>query len=369
LKDKIDKIGNMRIFIDIGHPAHVHYFKNFIKIMENQGHTFFVSARERSIIFYLLNKYKISYYNRGKGKDSIVGKLFYMLAADFRLLTKALKFKPHVFISFASPYAAQTAWLLRTPHIVLDDTEHARFGHFFYKPFSKVFLNPACFQKDFGKKQIRFKSYTELFYLHPNHLITYPDILNLLGVSENEKFALLRFVSWKASHDIGHSGLDLKTKKQLINMLVEKDYKVFISSEEENRDPFFDKYMINISPDLIHQVMVHANLLVTEGATMASECAVLGTPAIYVNSLDAGTLREQEDKYQLLHGFRSSKGVLEKVAQLINTHNFKEIYQLRRQKMLSEKIDPTAFLVWFIENYPESVKIMKENPDFQDRFR
>ena len=131
--------------------------------MEDQGHSFFVSARDRSIIFELLNKYKISYFNRGKGRDGIIGKLFYMFTADFKLLSKAVKFKPQIFISFASPYAAQTAWLLRTPHIVLDDTEHARFGHLFYKPFSKVFLNPACFQKDFGKRQIRFKSFSNSF--------------------------------------------------------------------------------------------------------------------------------------------------------------------------------------------------------------
>jgi hypothetical protein len=37
--------------------------------------------------------------------------------------------------------------------------------------------------------------------------------------------------------------------------------------------------------------------------------------------------------------------------------------------MLSEKIDVTAFLVWFIKNYPKSVKIMKENPEFQERFK
>ena len=36
--------------------------------------------------------------------------------------------------------------------------------------------------------------------------------------------------------------------------------------------------------------------------------------------------------------------------------------------MLKEKIDVTAFMVWFIENYPESAKIMKENPDYQLRF-
>jgi len=96
---------------------------------------------------------------------------------------------------------------------------------------------------------------------------------------------------------------------------------------------------------------------------------MLGIPAIYVNSLDAGTLREQEDKYQLIHGFRSSEGVIEKVLEIINFPDTKSIYQLRRNKMLSEKIDPTAFLVWFVEHYPDSVRIMKENPDFQERFK
>ena len=55
---------------------------------------------------------------------------------------------------------------LDSQYIAVDDTEHARFGHIFYKPFTEVFLNPSCFQKDFGSRQIRFNSYTELFYLH-----------------------------------------------------------------------------------------------------------------------------------------------------------------------------------------------------------
>lgn len=49
--------------------------------------------------------------------------------------------------------------------------------------------------------------------------------------------------------------------------------------------------------------------------------------------------------------------------------NLKEEWQRRRQKMLSEKIDVTAFMVWFIENYPDSVKVMKENPDYQYNFK
>jgi hypothetical protein len=49
--------------------------------------------------------------------------------------------------------------------------------------------------------------------------------------------------------------------------------------------------------------------------------------------------------------------------------NLKEEWRLRRDKMLSEKIDYTPFLTWFIESYPESHKIMKEDPGYQGRFR
>ena len=35
----------------------------------------------------------------------------------------------------------------------------------------------------------------------------------------------------------------------------------------------------------MHNALKYASLFVGEGATMASECAILGTPAIYVNSL------------------------------------------------------------------------------------
>ena len=102
---------------------------------------------------------------------------------------------------------------------------------------------------------------------------------------------------------------------------------------------------------------------------MASECAVLGTPAIYINSLEVGYCTEEEKKYNLIFGYRNSAGVLEKAIELLETPNLKEVFQTRRQKMLVDKIDVTAFLVWFVENYPESKKIMKENPDYQMRFK
>ena len=47
----------------------------------------------------------------------------------------------------------------------------------------------------------------------------------------------------------------------------------------------------------------------------------------------------------------------------------KRTAQKRRKKMLADKIDVTAFLVWFVENYPKSVKIMKGNPKYPERFK
>ena len=44
-------------------------------------------------------------------------------------------------------------------------------------------------------------------------------------------------------------------------------------------------------------------------------------------------------------------------------------HKINKDEFLTSKIDVTAFTVWFVENYPESVKIMKENPDYQDRFK
>ena len=53
----------MKIFIDINHPAHVHYFKNFIKIVTNKGHKVMITARDRDVAIDLLTKYKITFYN------------------------------------------------------------------------------------------------------------------------------------------------------------------------------------------------------------------------------------------------------------------------------------------------------------------
>jgi hypothetical protein len=217
-----------------------------------------------------------------------------------------------------------------------------------------------------GKKQIRFNGYMELCYLHPKYYTPNPEILQLLGIKANEKYVIIRFISWNAAHDFHQHGMSLQFKIQLINELL-KHSKIFISSEGPLPDEF-QKYKLKVEPGKIHDVLSFASFYIGEGATMASECAMLGTPAIYINSLTAGTLEEQE-KYGLIYGFQKTAGVMEKVFELFNKINLREEFQERRQHMLNEKIDVTAFLVWFIENYPASIKVLKTNPEYQYLFK
>lgn len=358
----------MKIIIDINHPAHVHYFKNAVNILRKKGHEILIVARDRKHVFELLNYYNEKYISRGKGADGLLKKLIYYPIALLKIIKITLKFKPDIFISFSTPYPHNIAKLFRKHSIAFNDTEHTNKTHkLFTYPYCDVICTPSCFYEDLGERHIVFNSFMELCYLHPKYFSPNPTVFKLLELSEKEDFVIIRFVSWSAHHDLGQGGIGAEYKRLLIEE-IKKHAKVFISSEGELPEEF-KKYQINIPSERMHDVLAYAKLFIGESGTMASECAVLGTPAIYVNSLPLmGYLKEEKENGLLFH-FSNSDGVLDKALELLNIPNLKKEWQNRRQKMLSDKIDVTAFMVWFIENYPDSAKIMKENPDYQNKFK
>jgi uncharacterized protein len=356
----------MKIIIDIGHPAHVHYFRNFIKIMEERGHAFLIIAKNRNVTFNLLKHYNIPFLSRKDYPKSLIGKLIRIPFTDLFILLHAIKFKADILLGFSGTHIAHAGFFLNRPRIVIDDTEHAKFAHHSYKSFASDILTPECFNKEFGKKQIRFNGYMELCYLHSKYFIVDKTIRQEIGISENEKFVILRFVSWKASHDFGQRGVTQAFKEKLVKELSTK-CKVLISSES-NLPSSLEKYSFNLPPEKMHHALAECDLFIGEGATMASECACLGTPAIYINPLEVGYCTEEENKYNLIYGFRNSNGVIEKSIELLETSDISLKWKIRCEKMISEKIDVTAFFVWFIENYPSSKKIMHQDQYYVNKF-
>jgi predicted glycosyltransferase len=331
----------MTYIFDIGHPAHVHYFKSLIKRLQAQGHTALVFARDKECTHELLQSEGISFISRGKGRTSLTGKLLYIIQTDVAMFFRLLGKPKNVFIGFASPYAAHTAWIFRKKSITIDDTDKANLSHRLYLPFTSVVVTPVFFEKDLGKKQIRFNSFMELAYLHPSVFKPSNDAFKILGIEPNTPYAIVRFVSWGANHDVGQRGMSADEKRSVIDLL-SSQYRVFISSEAD-LPADLQPMLLNIQASELHTVLHSAQLYIGEGATMAAEACMLGIPAIYTNTLTAGTLHEME-KRGLLRIFKhETEKIREVVQSVISEPELRKRAQERRDQMLEECDNPTDF--------------------------
>ena len=342
----------MRILIDIGHPAHVHYFRNFYKVMSEKGHHFLITARKKESSQELLKSYNIPYIDRGTGSNSSIGKLLYLTRANYFLLKNALSFKPDLFMSFSSPYAAQVSSILRKPHIALDDTEHARLGRILYRPFTEVVLSPNSYKGSISKKQKLFNGFLELLYLRPDYFTPNPQVLSNVDIEPGETFSFLRFVSWNANHDFGMKGISIENKRRVVKEL-SLFGKVLISSENE-LPPDLQTYQININPSEVHHILHYASLVFGESATMASESAVLGTPAIFIDNVGRGYTDELEKTYGLVYNFQESsegqENAIRKAVEIMESaESSQQLYQQRRKQLLEETIDVNRFLSETVE--------------------
>lgn len=355
----------MRILIDIGHPAHVHLFKNLARKLQLKGHSIHFTVRDKEFEIDLLKHEGLSYTSFGRHYKSKILKIWGLFKFNWLILITSLKFKPDIFLSHGSVYNSLASFLLRKPNIVLEDTgniEQVRL----YLPFVNVILTSTSFKKSYGNKQIRYEGYHELAYLHPKYFTPSSYILDKLGISKDEQFVIIRLVSWNASHDKGQNGISITDLRSIIGRL-SFSYKIFISSEcKLHKD--FEQYKIKLLPEDMHNALAFAKLYIGEGATMASECAMLGTPAIYVNSLESDIINQQENSGLLYH-IRNSNDLLDKIDELTSSTDFKEKFQYNRDKILNETIDLTEMLGWFVEDFPESLRIFKLDPQYQKRFK
>lgn len=127
----------MKILIDINHPAHVHYFRHFIKLMEAKGHLFCVINRDSEMINQLLDYYGIKHTIRNKRpkRKGTVSSIVNLIRMTLWCIKKSLKFHPDMYIGFASSACAITSYIFRKPSILMDDTEHNASNHNIYMPF------------------------------------------------------------------------------------------------------------------------------------------------------------------------------------------------------------------------------------------
>ena len=215
----------------------------------------------------------------------------------------------------------------------------------------------GSFKKDIGQKQIPVDSYKELAYLHPKYFKPDPTVLDEIGINKGDRFVVIRFVAWTASHDFRRTGFNLQSQVRLVRE-VGKHARIFISAEGA-LPPELESYRLRLAPDKIHHLLYYADMFIGDGQTMATESAVLGTPAIrcntFVGSNDMAQFIELEDKYGLIFSFRDAEMAIKKAVELLAGQDIKKEWQEKRLRLLNDKLDITEFMVDFVENYPASL--------------
>ncbi len=344
----------MRISIEVGHPAHVHYWRNVKKILESRGHEITIFAREKEITLQLLDAFGLQHTTVGKSRRTIVEKALGLGLDDFRVLRAARANRIEFMLSTGIPGSAHASRVLGVPHVALIDTEIATLGRLLTVPFSDAVCTPACFRGHIDpSKHVTFQGYLELMYLHPVYFHPDPVVLDEAGLARGDSFAIVRFSSWDSSHDLGRNGRVLTTNAErlaLVRAIAEK-VRVFVSSEVP-LPVSFEPFLMRLRPNRFHDLLSFASVYVGEGAKMASEAGVLGIPWVYVSTSPRSYLSDQEHRFGLGKTATSFEEAL-RLADRWSDPSVRDEWATRKGRLLSETIDVSRFMADFVEKWPD----------------
>lgn len=356
------------------HPAHFHLLKNVIKNLQSKGHYVVVVCQKKDILDELLTNAGIKYFNfLPKGRKSTnLAMLYSILRQDFLTLKICLKQKPVIMFG-TSGEICHIGRLLNIPSLYLneDDISVVPLLNYVVYPFAKWILSPiVCQNNKWEYKSLKYDSYHELAYLHPNHFIPDQRVVEKY-ISKDKPYYIMRFAKLTAHHDKGIQGINEQVADKIIQIL-KPHGNIYITSERK-LEPQFESYRIKINPLDMHHIMAFADLYIGDSQTMAAEAGVLGTPFIRFNDFVGriGYLAELENRYELGYGIKPKEidKLYQTIEGLLALPNRKDVFKHRREIMLSEKIDYSKFLTWLIETFPESAEIIRNNPEHQYKFK
>jgi len=343
----------MNVIFDVNHPADFHTFKNTARVLEKQGHSVLFTVSKKDVSLDLVNRANVEYVHLGSYGKTLPSKVTSLPLLTKRLIDVAKRFRPDIIVGWGSVRGAFASKLLKshTYYVDINENDYAIQLYLLYHPFIDYILTPKCYSKNLGQKQVRYKGYHELAYLHPRYFRPNPEVLRKLGHSKHDKIVTIRLVSWDAWHDYGKKGV-----KDEIEALIKElsELATILISCEGTCPESVKRFEINekLAPDEFHSLLYYSSLYIGEGATTAAESAILGTPAIYINPIELGYIKELENKYGLVHSFHPNfaQKAFKLATNLLTERNLKAVSMRKARRVLKDSIDVTRFYVRFLTN-------------------
>jgi predicted glycosyltransferase len=340
----------MRVHFDVGHPAHVHLFKNAVRSLSADGHEVAVTSREKEMTTTLLDAYGIEHTvlsERGSGTLATVAEWG---LRELRTVRFARRFDPDVVVSRLIPTAVHAAKLSGAASVVFADTENVETVARATVPLIDHFCTPESYRHDYGSCHRRHPGVQELAYLHPDRFSPDRETLREHGVDPDGPYFVLRFAALDAHHDGERRGLPAETKRELVAELSERGA-VYVSSED-GLPPGLDGHEVPVPPEWIHDLLAEADVLATDSVTMASEAGLLGTPAVRYEAPAVegvlGALVELEDR-GLVELTTDEAGLRRHSLALADDGDAGAQWSERRDRYLEESIDVTGYVLDVVE--------------------
>ncbi|HAL45984.1 MAG TPA: hypothetical protein DCP47_08750 [Phycisphaerales bacterium] len=332
----------MRVIVDISHPSQVHFFKNLILRFRKNKDKVLITARGKDVTLDLVKNLNLKYVCLSQQSGGMFSMLRELIRRYILMFIIVRRFKPDILIAETGVTIGLIGTLLRIPRIVEEDTEHAKLQRMLGLPFVSIIMTGLGYLGNHGKRERKFKGVWVQSYLNPEYFTPDATVLTDAGIEIEKPFIVMRMVSWSAAHDKGLHGYSEEQYLDVVEKL--SKYGRGIISAEGALPVSMAKYKNPIAPEKVHHLLAYAKLYIGEGATMAAEAAVLGTPAIFTNPLPLGYLQAMEREYQLVYNCIDFDAGVKIAEELLKAANLKNVWQQRRKKLLDESEDINEFM-------------------------
>lgn len=370
----------MKVLFYLGHPAHYYMFRNLITKLEANSFKTIIVIRSKDTLEEILKEENIEYVKLGTKTSSkskmtiLLNGLSDIFLQDIKLFKLCRKFKPTLMIG-TNYNIAHVGSFMNIKSIVLneDDIEINKLFCKLAYPFASHIISPrVCDVGKYEPKKIAYEGYQKLAYLHPNYFTANPKVVEKYFPSSH-KYAIIRLVNFNAGHDIEskNSGITNELLSRLITTIENKGIKVYITNEGILSEQY-KKHVLKIKLTDIHHLMFYSQIFIADSQSMIVEAALMGVPSIRYNSFvgKISVLNELENDFKLTNGIdiKHPGKLITITEKILDDINYRTFLKGQREKMLSRKIDLTAFLYWLISNYPTSFQTVKIDPVYSSKF-
>lgn len=281
----------MRIWIDITNSPHVLFFEPLIAELRAGGHEVEVTARDYAQTLGLLKAKGIDHHLMGKhrGKNRLK-KAWGLVSRSLALIAFGARGRFDVAFSHNSNDLAVAAWLLRIPHLIVHDYEHANLSYAVNARLATRILVPDAIPiasiVAHGARHAKvghFPGLKEHVYLSPDTPIA-EESRAVLDIPSSAVFAVVRppatmsayhpFENDLFSRVIARLGGDSRVRMVVLPRTPEQRAEIAPSLPANAVVP--DRVLDG--PSLIRS----ADLVVSAGGTMNREAVAIGTPAYTV---------------------------------------------------------------------------------------